>query len=80
MMADRHSGSYDGVVEEASVSVNGQKIDSKTAQQLSTSGKVAQNIRYDDRAIKALDAAGAKLAAEAAPKNENAEKKGEPSK
>ncbi|KAK2764343.1 hypothetical protein FQN54_009036 [Arachnomyces sp. PD_36] len=76
-MADRRSGSYDGEVKEASVSIGGQKIDSKTAQQLSSSGQNAQDKRIENKANKSLDKAAALVAADAERK---AGKKGESSK
>jgi hypothetical protein len=63
MMADRRSSSYDGEVKEASVSIRGQKIDSKTAQQLSSSGQIAQDKRIENKAKESLSEAAAAVAA-----------------
>lgn len=62
-MADRRSSSYDGEVEEASVSIRGQKVDSKTAQQLSSSDQIAQDKRIENKAKKSLSEAAAAVAA-----------------
>ncbi|PGH26604.1 hypothetical protein AJ80_01733 [Polytolypa hystricis UAMH7299] len=62
-MGSRRAGSYDGEVGEASVFIWGRKIDSKTAQQLSISGQMAQDKRFEIRASRALDHAAALAAA-----------------
>jgi hypothetical protein len=56
-MGDRRSDSYDGEAKEASAVVHGKKIDSNTAQQLSSSGRAAQDSRIESKANIALDKA-----------------------
>lgn len=64
-MADQRSSSYEGEEEEASVSIGGQKINSKTVQQLSSSGQNAQDRRIENKANKSLSEAAAAAAATA---------------
>ncbi|OJD11147.1 hypothetical protein ACJ73_09602 [Blastomyces percursus] len=73
-MADRRSGSYDGEVEEASVSIGGKQIDSKTARQLSSSAQAAKDKRAENKAAKASNAVDARL--EEQKNKENKEKEG----
>ena len=54
-MSDRDSGSYDGKEEHASVSIAGTKIDSKTAQQMSSSGAASRVKREENKLSKALN-------------------------
>ena len=53
-MSDRRpdSDSYDGEVREASVAIHGKKIDSKTAQMLSSSGRAAKEHRMENKTDK----------------------------
>jgi hypothetical protein len=64
-MSDRRS--YDGEAKEASVVIYGKEIDSKTSQQLSSSGRATQDSRIANKANKSLDKAfeaAAKIARE----------------
>ncbi|KKZ61480.1 hypothetical protein EMCG_00142 [[Emmonsia] crescens] len=79
-MTGRSSGSYDGEVEEASVSIGGKQIDSETARQLSSSAQAAKDKRAENKAAKALDAVDARLEEEENKENKKTEKKGESSK
>ncbi|ODH20305.1 hypothetical protein ACO22_05915, partial [Paracoccidioides brasiliensis] len=76
-MGDRRSDSYDGEVKEADVVIGGKKIDSKTAQQLSSSGRRAQDTRIENKPNRSLNGAGAKVAAELARERMAKEAKGE---
>ncbi|OJD17503.1 hypothetical protein AJ78_02424 [Emergomyces pasteurianus Ep9510] len=69
-MGDRRSDSYDGEVREACVVIREKKIDSKTAEQLSSSGRRAQDTRIENKENKSLDEAGARAAALAREKTE----------
>ncbi|KAK2738973.1 hypothetical protein FQN55_009629 [Onygenales sp. PD_40] len=56
-MGDRRSNSYDGEAQEASVVIHGKEIDSKAAQQLSSSGRAAQDSRIENKANISLNKA-----------------------
>ncbi|KAK2796771.1 hypothetical protein FQN50_009452 [Emmonsiellopsis sp. PD_5] len=76
-MADRRSDSYDGEVREASVVICGKEIDSKTAQQLSSSGQIVQDKRIENKANISLNEAAMKLAVDRAREDMAKEEKGE---
>jgi hypothetical protein len=54
-MSEKDSGSYDSKEEHVSVSIAGAKIDSKTAQQLSSSGAASRVKREENKLSKALN-------------------------
>ncbi|PGH06030.1 hypothetical protein GX51_02621 [Blastomyces parvus] len=72
--ASTNYDSYDGEVRKASVATGGKEIDSNAAQQLSSSGRRAQDTRIENKANKSLDEAGALAVALA---RKRAETKGE---
>lgn len=61
-MTDQDSGSYGGQVEEASVVIARREVDSKTAQQLTSSGQKAQDKRLENRENTSFNKALASLA------------------